>query len=154
LVRTGDRPKELRALRTLVRENYGLPLYEEVERAKVRLSDTHATTIAMHKPGIQFVEELTRWDFEGLIGPDIRAVMACIDRALAAAGLPPAAIDSVLRTGGSSRVASYTRALTETFGADRLREMDAFTSVAAGLAIAAHDERVRDHLGLAGATSR
>lgn len=143
-ISTSDKPGNLRALRTLVRENYGLPLYEEVERAKVRLSDTPATTITMDVPGIQFAERIERWDFERLIGPDVRAVAACIDRALAAAGMAYQHIDVVLRTGGSSRIPRYIRMLAEKFGAEKLQEMDVFTGVASGLAIAAHDRRLLD----------
>ncbi len=142
-IRTGDKPNELRALRTLVRENYGLPLYEQVERAKVRLSDDPRTTIAMDVPGIRFSDTLERWDFDRLIGPDVREVSACIDRALAAAGLTAADIDVVLRTGGSSRIPRFVRMLADKFGADKLKEMDVFTGVAAGLAIAAHDQGAR-----------
>jgi hypothetical chaperone protein len=136
-IRTGDKPQELQALRTLVRENYGLPLYQAAERAKVRISEERATTIEMHVPGIDFAEPLERWDFERLIGPDVRAVAQCVDRALVAAGLAPAAIDVVLRTGGSSRIPAYVRMLAEKFGAEKLQEMDVFTGVASGLAIAA-----------------
>lgn len=139
--RIGDKPTELRALRTLVRENYGLPMYEEVERAKVRLSDATRTTISMDVPGISFSDTLERWDFDRLIGPDVREVAACIDRALAGAGLGPADIDVVLRTGGSSRIPRFVRMLTEKFGAEKLQEMDVFTGVASGLAIAAADRR-------------
>ena len=139
-IRTGDKPSELKALRTLVRENYGLPLYEEVEQAKVRLSDQRATTIGMDVPGIQFSDTIERWDFERLIGPDVREVAACIDRALTAAGLRPADIDVVLRTGGSSRIPRFVRMLAEKFGEDKLQEMDVFTGVASGLAIAAYEQ--------------
>jgi hypothetical chaperone protein len=139
-IRTGDKPNELRALRTLVRENYGLPLYEEVERTKVRLSDARSTTIGMDVPGIRFSDTLERWDFERLIGPDAREVAACVDRAVAAAGLRHADIDVVLRTGGSSRIPRYVRMLAEKFGKQKLQEMDVFTGVASGLAIAAAEE--------------
>lgn len=141
-IRTSDKPNELRALRTLVRENYGLPLYEEVERAKVRLSDERATTIAMQVPGIVFEDRLERWDFDRLIGPDVREVAVCIDRALESAALRHTDIDVVLRTGGSSRIPRYVRMLTEKFGAEKLQEMDVFTGVASGLAIAAGEEQV------------
>jgi hypothetical chaperone protein len=141
-IRIGDKPAELQALRTLVRENYGLPLYEEVERAKVRLSDARSTTIGMDVPGIRFSDTIERWDFERLIGPDVREVGACVDRAVAAAGLTHADIDVVLRTGGSSRIPRFVRLLTDMFGADKLKEMDVFTGVASGLAIAASE----DHL--------
>ncbi|MBK9712826.1 MAG: Hsp70 family protein [Kouleothrix sp.] len=136
-VRSSDRPDELRALQALVRQNYGLPLYEEIERAKVRLSDTRSTTLAMDAPGIKFSDTLERWDFERLIGPDVRAVAACVDRAMATAGLDHADIDVVLRTGGSSRIPRFVRMLAEKFGAEKLQEMDVFTGVASGLAIAA-----------------
>ncbi|KPV49830.1 molecular chaperone, partial [Kouleothrix aurantiaca] len=140
-IRIGDRTTELHARRTLVRENYGLPLYEAVERAKVRLSEEPRTTIGMDVPGIRFSDTIERWDFDRLIGPDVREVAACIDRALAAAGFTPDDINVVLRTGGSSRIPRFVRMLTDKFGAEKLHEMDVFTGVAAGLAIAAADPR-------------
>jgi hypothetical chaperone protein len=136
-IRTSDKPDELKTLQTLVRENYGLPLYEEVERAKVRLSEARATTIGMDVPGVQFTDTLERWDFERLIGPDVREVAACVDRAVAAASLRHDDINVVLRTGGSSRIPRYVRMLADKFGTEKLQEMDVFTGVASGLAIAA-----------------
>lgn len=132
-----DKPRELRALRSLVRQNYGLPMYEAVEAAKVRLSEHTETLLSMHMGEIDFDERIPRWDFERLIGPDVRKVERCIDRALAAAGLAPQDIDVVLRTGGSSRIPRFVRMLADTFGAHKLQEMDVFTGVASGLAIAA-----------------
>lgn len=152
-VRSGSKPRELRALRALVRENYGLPLYEEVERAKVWLSQAREAVVAMNVPGIHFAARLTRAEFDGLIGPDLRRVGACIERAVAAAGLRPAEIDVVLRTGGSSRIASYVRLLAGRFGEEKLQEMDAFTSVAAGLAIAAQEERLLAQVQASGAAA-
>ncbi len=133
----GDRPVELRALRSLVRQNYGLPMYQAVEEAKVRLSEEAETVLAMHMGDIDFEEPIPRWDFERLIGPDVRAVETCVDRALAAAGLTAADIHVVLRTGGSSRIPRFVRMLANKFGAEKLREMDVFTGVASGLAVAA-----------------
>jgi hypothetical chaperone protein len=71
----------------------------------------------------------------------VREVGACVDRAVAAAGLTHADIDVVLRTGGSSRIPRFVRMLSDKFGAGKLQEMDVFTGVASGLAIAAADER-------------
>ena len=134
---TGDKPRELRALRSLVRGNYGLPLYRTVEGAKRRLSSDDRTTIAMDAGEIQFEHTIARMEFERLIGPDARAIGACVDRALDAAGLAPAHIDVILRTGGSSRIPRFVRQLADRFGPERLQELDSFTSVGAGLAVAA-----------------
>lgn len=133
----GDRPRELKALRSLVRQNYALPMYEAVEEAKVRLSESAESVLGMHIGEIDFDERIPRWDFERLIGPDARAVEQCVDRVLAAAGLKPAEIDVVLRTGGSSRVPRFVKMLSDKFGAAKLQEMDVFTGVASGLGVAA-----------------
>jgi hypothetical chaperone protein len=132
-----SRPQQIRALRTLVRRNYGLPLYEAVEQAKVQLSEADEATVRLHVPDIDLEEGVPRWDFERLIGPDVRRVERCIDRALQAAGLQPADIDVVLRTGGSSRIPRFVAMLAAKFGAYTLQEMDVFTGVAAGLGLAA-----------------
>jgi hypothetical chaperone protein len=139
-VAIGDRKKELKALRSLVRQNYGLPMYEAVEQTKVRLSDADTAVLGMHMGEIDFDETVPRWDFERLIGPDVRAVEACINRAMATGGLKPKDIDVVLRTGGSSRIPRFVKMLAEKFGADKLQEMDVFTGVASGMAIAAYEQ--------------
>ncbi len=149
---TGNRPKQLRALRALVRENYGLPLYEMVERAKRELSEVKETQLRMDVSDIHFSEPLERWDFERLIGPDVRAIDACLERALGAAGLRARDIDVVLRTGGSSCVPRFVRLLEEKFGSDRLYDDGAgiFTSVATGLGLVFTDPSLRRQLAADG----
>jgi hypothetical chaperone protein len=147
-IHSGNRPRQLRALRSLVRENYGLPLYEMVERAKRTLSDEDQVELRMDVSDIHFSEPLARWDFERLIGPDVRSIDACLNRALAAADLKPTDVDVVLRTGGSSRVPRFVRLLAEKFGSDRLFEggEGIFTSVATGLGLVFSDAGTRRRL--------
>jgi hypothetical chaperone protein len=45
----------------------------------------------------------------------------------------------VLRTGGSSRIPRFVKMLAEKFGLDKLQEMDVFTGVASGMAVAAYE---------------
>lgn len=144
-IQTSNRPQQIRALQALIRENYGLPLYEMVEGGKRRLSDADAVTLSMHVSQIDFDEPLARWDFERLIGPDVRAVDACLDRAIQAADLEPKQIDVVLRTGGSSRVPRFVRLLEDKFGSDRLFDdgEGIFTSVASGLGTVFADPALR-----------
>ena len=136
-VDTSDRPRELRALRTLVQRNYGLLLYTEVEQAKRRLSSDTLTTVALELEELSLRHELARAEFERLIGSESRAIAACVDQTLRDAGARPADIEVAVRTGGSSRIPRFVRLLAERFGAERLHAMDAFTSVGAGLGIAA-----------------
>jgi hypothetical chaperone protein len=132
-----DRPREMRALRALVRQNYGLSLYTAAEQAKRRLSSELVATVALDYDDLRFSHELARPEFERLIGPEIRAIGACVDQTLRQAGARPADIDVALRTGGSSRIPRCVRLLADRFGAERLHAMDAFTSVGAGLGVAA-----------------
>ena len=138
-VRTSDKPKELKALRSLVRENYGLVLYEHAEEAKRRLSSERQVEISMHVKDIDFDHLLPRFEFERLVGPEARAIGDCVDRTVRAAGLSHDQIDVVLRTGGSSRIPRFIKLLADRFTEDRLREQDPFTSVGAGLAVAAYE---------------
>ncbi len=139
-VRTGDKPTELKALRALVRENYGLVLYETAEQAKRDLSSERQTELAMDYTDIHFRHQLPRFEFERLIGPEARAIGECVDRSLRTAGLTPDQVDVVLRTGGSSRIPRFVKLLSDRFGPEHLREQDPFTSVGAGLAIAAYEQ--------------
>jgi hypothetical chaperone protein len=114
-----------------------VPLYVEVERAKVRLSSAEETVLKLDLDDLCFQHQLTQSQFEGLIGVEVRQIGLCLDRAVAASGLTPAQIDIVIQTGGSSRIPRFVRLLAERFGPERLREQDPFTSIAAGLALAA-----------------
>jgi hypothetical chaperone protein len=139
-VDTSDRPRELRTLRALVRENYGLMLYTEVEQAKRRLSADTQTDIALDAGDIRFRHMLERSEFQRLIGPETRAIAACVDQTLREAGARPQDIDVAVRTGGSSRIPRFVRLLAERFGEARLHAIDTFTSVGAGLGVAAWEQ--------------
>ena len=140
LLHTSTQPELVAQLKVLVNQNYGLPLFEAVEQAKVRLSNDERTNVSMHVPGIDIEQLIERWDFERLIGPDIRTVAACIDRAVAAANLSHNDINVVLRTGGSSRIPAFVRMLTQRLGSAAMVEMDPFTGGSQGLVIAAADD--------------
>jgi molecular chaperone DnaK (HSP70) len=49
--------------------------------------------------------------------------------------LAPDQIDAVVKTGGSSNIPLFTGMLSRIFGADKVKESNAFSSVVAGLAI-------------------
>ena len=134
-INTADRRDQLRALRALVSTNSGVLLYNEVERAKCRLSSELETEISLDLDDIHFRQHVARTEFESLIGAEVRRIGNCLERAIEVSGLEPEEIDVVLRTGGSSRIPRFVRLLAERFGPGRLREQDPFTSVAAGLAL-------------------
>jgi len=134
-VKTSDKPRELQNLVTLAEENLGFHLYRVVEEAKRTLSDSDEAAISFHEADIDIETRLTRKEFERWTTPLRAELLRSVDRCLAKAdGRLP---DAVFLTGGTSKIPSVRRAFADRFGESRLREGDAFTSVAAGLGRAA-----------------
>lgn len=134
-VKTSDKPRELQNLVTLAEENLPFHLYRVVEEAKRDLSDGRKAGISFHEAGIDIEATVTRNEFEAWTAPLRAELLQAVERCLAkASGLTP---DAVFLTGGTSKIPSVRQAFAERFGESRLREGDAFTSVAAGLGRAA-----------------
>jgi hypothetical chaperone protein len=130
-----DQPERIEMLETLVRRNYGLAFFQAVERAKVQLSDRLEAEVALDMPGLSLAHSLSRPEFESAVSAQVNAARACAEEALTAAGLAPDEIDLVVTTGGSSLIPVFQRMLRETFPRAAFEASDAFTSVAAGLAV-------------------
>jgi hypothetical chaperone protein len=130
-----DRPQEIAALEALIAKNYGLAFFQAVERAKVQLSDRDLADVSLVNDDIQLIHSLSRESFEATIGPQVREAAACVESALSAASVAPEDVGLVLTTGGSSLIPAFRRMLHESFPNAHVQAGDAFTSVAAGLAI-------------------
>jgi hypothetical chaperone protein len=136
-----DNPQAIDALLTLVTRNLGFQLFQEIEQAKIRLSDAQLTELQFTFANIDIRERLTRIKFESLIANEIKAVEAGVQQILREAAIDPEKIDVVLRTGGTSAVPAFTDMLSEIFDARKLRTLELLTSVVGGLAIAAHEDQ-------------
>lgn len=133
----GTAGRRYRALECLVKHNYGLPLFESIEAAKVRLSAEEQTQIEFVAEAILINERVQRVEFEAMIAAELRDITQCVDDTLAASGLRPEQVDVVIRTGGSSAMPTIERMLIDRFGERKVRSHRIFTGVAEGLAIAA-----------------
>jgi hypothetical chaperone protein len=128
-------PTGLMSLIVLAEENLGYHLYRSVEQAKRQLSAETRTHVEFSQMGIELSEPVTRAEFEAWTAPLRRSLSEAADRALErAGGVVP---DAVFLTGGTSRIPSVRALFAERFGESKVREGDAFTSVAAGLGRAA-----------------
>lgn len=132
-----NHPEGLRALRCLIRRNYGYLVAREVEAAKKRLSDEESTHIIIQKEDIQIDDFLEREEFSHIIEFTLEKMRDCILEAESSAGISPDNIDYVLTTGGTCLVPAVRAMLEERYGRERLRSRDTFTSVATGLAVVA-----------------
>ncbi len=128
--------REIEALITLATKNYAWDLFEEIEKAKLALSDDTQATISFHMDNIDIEEALTRARFEAIIAVHLDSISARVDDTLRAAGLRPQDVDVVLPTGGSSLIPAVQRLLDDKFGSQKVRHQDVYTSVVKGLALA------------------
>jgi len=132
-------PAAMRALETLVTQNVGFRLFQEIERTKKALTPDLVARLRFRYEEIDLDERIVRKDFEAMIAPEVRQVEHSVRAVLRDAGLRAEKIDVVLRTGGTSLVPAYARLLEAIFGHDKIREMDPLTSVGGGMAVVAHE---------------
>jgi hypothetical chaperone protein len=133
-----EQREKIEALVQLVLHNYGLLMFDAVEQAKRVLSDAPEAAIAFSAPKLAIREPITRREFELLINQDVRAVDQLLDTVLGDAGLAPAEIDRVVRTGGSSQIPVFVELLRRKFGPEKVQAVDTFSSVTAGLGVLGH----------------
>lgn len=138
IAQTAQRPREIRALINLVSSNYGLHMFDTVERTKRDLSERFGGMIRLQGPEFDVMQLVTRREFEHVIRPEYLRIEKHLLETVQASGLRPQQIDAVIRTGGSAEIPLFQKLLQQKFGADRLHSIDTFGSVTAGLGILAH----------------
>ena len=139
VARASADPGKLNNLIALIEDELGYRLYQTVSATKAALSHgDHAPLVFRHK-GLHVDRMIARAEFEEWIAPELAQLAATIDRALAAAALPPEAIDHVFLTGGTSFVPAVRRLFAERFGTARVAAGGEFVSVAEGLALIGRD---------------
>jgi hypothetical chaperone protein len=131
---SADARRKLTRLYELVTRNQAYLVVQAIERAKVELSSRAATTIEVEDLDLDV--PLSRSELETLLEPGLARIERCIDELLERAGITAEAVDVVVRTGGSSHIPIVIERLDARFPG-RVVAHDAFTSIAAGLAIAA-----------------
>ncbi len=127
-------PKALLALKSLVFNNLGFGIYEEIEKVKKNLSSKEFEKYNFIAKDIEINTTITKNVFEKIIQDDLVNIDKTINKALKAANIKSEEIDAVATTGGSSLIPAIYKQLQNKFGAKKIKESDAFTSVAAGLA--------------------
>jgi len=110
-------------------------VFQAIRAAKAELSTQTETVIDVPELDLSIPVGLPA--FNDLLQHLLAEVETLIDQTLARAGLNPLDIDLVIRTGGSSLIASIQSCLEARFPR-RVVVHDPFTSVAAGLSIASY----------------
>jgi len=135
LERDSLEPERIRAFLAFLEADAGYAMYRAVSGAKMQLSQADTGTLSLHVAGVDIERTIARGEFEAWIAPELQEISACVDRALAQAGLGEAQVDRVFLTGGSSFVPAVRDIFEARFGADRIETGDQLVSIAYGLSL-------------------
>ena len=131
-----ERKDLINNLRNLIENNYGYMLFRAIEDAKCDLSISKQSEILFREDDLIVRENITRFEFEKEIIIDEYARIAdSLHRVNKDAGLSEDDIDIVCLTGGSSHIPCIIDVFKNTYGPEKIRHTDAFTSVAYGLGL-------------------
>jgi hypothetical chaperone protein len=128
-----DDRQKMDQLFTLLNDQLGFPLFEQIESTKRALSQSDQTMFEFHYPDIDIEEEITRPQFEEYAGDALERIEASLDDTLNSAQIKPESITRVLCTGGTGKVPWVRNSLIQRFGANKLHDLDPFRGVARGL---------------------
>lgn len=130
----GEDREALERLFTIVEDQRGFDVFEEIDRVKRQLGSNTSARFQYDYPGAEMDFELSNIDFDVIIDPAIARIFECLDETLTQAQLKPEEIDLVYCTGGTSKLRRIQSGLHSRFGRDKLVSGDSFHSVIEGLA--------------------
>ena len=119
---------------TLLDNQLGFPVFEEIEATKRRLSAGARTDFRYEYPSVDITETVSRAQFDEIIGDKVEAITRSLDDTVARAGLGFEAIDLVCCTGGTARVPAIREAIVRRFGEAKVTDFNHHESVVQGLA--------------------
>jgi hypothetical chaperone protein len=135
---SGSHPSRVRALESLLVNNYAIRLINAAERGKVALSEAHFTLVRLTGEDMDIWQPVTRSQFEALIADPARRIEACVLDTLERSGLQASQVDTVVRTGGSAQIPHFIEMMGRMFGPEKVVLSDVFSGVTSGLAIRAY----------------
>jgi len=122
---------------TLIKDQQIFALLNNIEDAKIVLSEKDTTKVLHQYLNINLDYPLSRQEFEDLVDSKRKEAEHCISECLHKAQLRPEDIDLVLRVGGSSCNPFAEQMLKKIF--DKVEDTEPLTSVVAGLSLAASE---------------
>ena len=125
-------PDLVAMLIALVEDRQGHRLAGRVEEAKIALSEAPQTAFRFMTRDVKLEAPISVEELDAALDNATASIAAAIGRTLTAAGVPGSRIDTLILTGGSTRVPAVGNMLRALFPAARAVETDAFGSVGLG----------------------
>lgn len=128
-------PERVEKMISIVRHREGHRLASAVEAAKIALTDSESATVSFTGEEVELAVPVTRAHLALALDRSIGRIADTIAETLRHAGLAAENIDTLILTGGSTRIPAIMARLHALFPDARFVETDAFGSVGLGLAL-------------------
>lgn len=129
-----DDSRRMQQLFTLVECQLGFPLFNEIEKTKIRLGKTETSSFNYHFPGIDIDQPVVNTDYRKSVSVTVEDIMSTMMDVFNQSSIKPSQVDEVILTGGTSQFPMIQEKLEEVFGRERLYEHNIYQSVVNGLA--------------------
>lgn len=129
-----DGQRHMHQLFTLVECQLGFPLFDEIEKTKVKLGNNLAAQFNYSYPGIAITETVSKEAYQKSIAPSVQEIITTMMEVFKQSGLKVSDVNQVCLTGGTSQLPLIRAELGEIFGKEKLIEYNIYQSVVNGLA--------------------
>ena len=126
--------KQMHQLFTLVECQLGFPLFDQIEKTKVKLGVNPEVTFHYAYPGISIDEVISKTRYEESLALSVDDIMNTMMEVFKQSGLNTTDVDQVCLTGGTSQLPLIRQQLALIFGSEKLIEYNIYQSVVNGLA--------------------
>lgn len=131
---SADDERHIAHLYALVESQLGFPLFNEIEKTKIRLGNIPATDFIYQALGVDIEQPVCDADYRQSVTATVDEIMQTMQGVFTQSGLAPGQVDQVVLTGGTSQFPLLRERLRDIFGPEKLREHSIFESVVNGLA--------------------
>lgn len=128
-----DDHQKMENLSSLIHEQIGFAVFEEIESTKRKLSDQNSAEFFYQYSGMKIQEQFSRPEFEQYAQNVLDRILHSMDETMKAAGIPYGKVNLVCATGGTARVFALRAALAKRFGEDKIQQHHNFHSIVYGL---------------------
>lgn len=134
-----DDKQKMDNLFSLINEQIGFQLFEDIEKTKRILSDAQSAPFSFKHTGINIKEEITKKDFDLYTEDAVTKIFKSLDETVKAAQLQYDDVDLICATGGTAKVAVIREGLEKRFGKEKIQQHNRFHSIVQGLSRAAQE---------------
>jgi hypothetical chaperone protein len=131
--------KRMKNLLTLVEAQLGFPLFNEIEKVKIKLGSDASSKFIYKFFDMLIEEEIKAQAYAASVAPTVEEIMTTLKDVFRQSGLSVNDVDEVCMTGGTSQFPLIQKELRSLFGNEKILEHNIYQSVVNGLAqYAAH----------------